>query len=120
MVQNIITEVSITSAYNVFSFVVTQSGTSEPIIEEINNTFPVTWTCSRFSTGIYKVQSSAVALPTVEGTWFIGGGRNFGGVEINVYYGGSDNFIIQTRLNGTLTDGLLTRTAFEVRDLKNS
>jgi phage-related protein len=95
---------------------ITQAGTSEPTIDEFENTTGATFTTSRTTNGVYRIDSS-INLWT-DNTMFITIGNNQlknGDFVFNMQYGTATRLDLFTLLDGVLTDELLGNTSFEIK-----
>lgn len=90
----------------------TQSGTSAPTITSFVNTSGATLTTSYTSVGTYKITASA-SIFNVTNTWIM---VSNGEAHIELYRNTDTELILKTyNSGGTLTNGLITKKAFEIR-----
>ena len=95
---------------------ISQVGTSAPTIDEFENTTGATFTTSRTTTGIYRINSD-ISLWTVS-TMFIVIGNNQtknGDYTFILQYGTDKRLDLFTYQGATLTDELLGNTSFEIK-----
>jgi phage-related protein len=95
---------------------ISQAGTSAPTIDEFENTTGATFTTSRTTNGVYRIDSS-INLWT-DNTMFITIGNNQlknGDFVFNMQYGTATRLDLFTLLDGVLTDELLGNTSFEIK-----
>ena len=90
----------------------TQSGTSAPTLTTFVNTSGATLTTSYTSVGTYKITASS-AIFDVTNTWIMVSNAE---AHIELYRNTDTELILKTyNSGGTLTNGLITKKAFEIR-----
>lgn len=95
---------------------ISQVGTSAPTIDIFENTTGATFTTSRTTTGLYRIDSS-ISLFT-SNTMFIMFGNNQtknGDYTFIMQYSDDDTLALFTYQGATLTDELLGNTSFEIK-----
>jgi len=95
---------------------ISQVGTSDPTIDILENTTGATFTTSRTTTGIYRIDSN-ISLFT-SNTMFIMFGNNQGkngDYTFIMQYSDDNTLALFTYQGATLTDELLGNTSFEIK-----
>lgn len=104
--------------YDVYTALVNQKVTDDPVAIELNNTTGATMTWKRSGVGVYTIDASAAIFPEDETIVFLGGGEQD---NTSVTWQWFDNDTIEiytydaTQAPG---DGQLTRYSFEIRIYK--
>jgi len=101
----------------VYSALISQSGTSNPTLKELENTTGVTFSCTRGSTGNYTLTGSSNVF-TADKTatiYSFNSNGSFPDGTMFFYSIGAQFFTIETRNSGTPTDGVVTDAFIEIR-----
>ena|ERR1035437_5602009 len=108
----------VTPPYKVYTALLNQSGTADPVITELDNTTGATVTASRGGPGQYNLMFNYTVLTTNKTTVLIGAGdpgSDYGHNTARTY--NTSNIAILTTLAGIIAgyDDRLSNTTIEVR-----
>lgn len=105
------------SSFLTYSALISQSGTSNPVLKELQNTTGVTFSCTRGSNGNYTLVGSSNVFTTDKTATIYSFNSNgsYSNGTMFFYSIGAQFFTIETRDSGTLTDGIITDSFIEIR-----
>jgi len=104
--------------YDVYTALVNQKTTDDPVAIELNNTTGATMTWKRVGQGSYTVDASAAIFPEDETIVFLGGGEQ---EDCSVTWEWFDDDTIEIYTydsTGAFADDILQRYSFEIRIYK--
>jgi len=104
------------NSYRTYVGELSQTGSDDPTLTTYFNNTGATFTMTRISTGVYRLQSSADLFVQGQMWWYIGNNQNtFGDFNFQAKYVSITEMEIQSLSNGSAADDVLEKTSFEFR-----